>query len=76
MKFLQYINPSIIVCLLERNGALNCAAIFDVFILYNPTNNAAPIKYLPQKISPTNIPTPKRFPILYIRNLDVARRFC
>ena len=57
-------------------GTLCPAAIYAVYTIYNTTNNAAPIKYLPQKISPTNIPTPKRFPILYIRNRDVARRFC
>ena len=57
-------------------GTLCPAAIYAVYTIYNTTNNAAPIKYLPQKISSTNIPTPKRFPILYIRNRDVARRFC
>ena len=45
VKPLQYINPPIIVCFPERNGAFHCAAIYVVFAIYIPTNNGEYIKH-------------------------------
>ena len=69
-------NSPIIVRFLERNGALCYAAHFCVNAICITANNAVIIKYRTKKITPANIPTPRRFPTTYIRNRTVARRFC
>ncbi len=45
VKPLQYINPPIIVCFPERNGAFHCAAIYVPYAIYKSTNNGEYIKH-------------------------------
>ncbi len=69
VKFLQYINPPIIVSSPERNGALHCSAHFCVYEICIITNNAVPIKFRTQNPNTIITPTPTVFcPEFSMRN--------
>ena len=70
------------MCFPERNGGLYPAAIYFVYAIYNPTNNAMPIKFRiqtpntiattifakqPSQNPPTNSPFWRRYTFLRVR---------